>query len=105
MNILFICSRNQWRSRTAETIFKEGQRHNFRSAGTADNARIRVNEKLIKWADLVFVMEKHHKRRLEEKFEGMINDKKIVILDIADDYEYLDEELVEMLRISVGRFL
>jgi predicted protein tyrosine phosphatase len=57
MNILFVCSRNQWRSRTAETIFKDHQGHNVRSAGTEKDARVKVSEKLIHWADLIFVME------------------------------------------------
>jgi predicted protein tyrosine phosphatase len=105
MNVLFICSRNKWRSRTAETIFKHSQRHEFRSAGTENDARIKVNEKLINWADLIFVMEKRHKQRLQEKFEQLLNDKKIVILDIEDNYQYMDEELIDMLKISVNPYL
>jgi predicted protein tyrosine phosphatase len=105
MNILFICSRNQWRSRTAETIFQSNQDHNFRSAGTAHNARISVTEKLVNWADLIFVMEKRHKQVLHEKFEHVINEKKIVVLDIEDNYQYMDTELIETLRLSVTPYL
>ena len=105
MNILFVCSRNKWRSRTAETIFKGDQRHEFRSAGTENDARIKVNEKLITWADLIFVMEKRHKQRLEDKFDRQLNDKKIVILNIEDDYLYMDEELIETLKASVDPYL
>ena len=68
MNILFVCSRNKWRSRTAETIFKNNQKHNVKSAGTENDARIKVTEKLISWSDLIFVMEKKHRERLKEKF-------------------------------------
>jgi predicted protein tyrosine phosphatase len=101
MNILFICSKNRWRSRTAETIFKSDPTHEFRSAGTENDARIKVNEKLINWAGLIFVMEKRHKQRLREKFHSLLSDKKIVILDIEDNYQYMDEELIETLRTSV----
>lgn len=101
MNVLFVCSRNKWRSRTAETIFKDNQDHEFRSAGTENDARIKVNEKLINWADLIFVMEKRHKQRLQDKFQQLLNNKKIVILEIEDNYRYMDEELIEILKTSV----
>ena len=105
MNVLFVCSRNKWRSRTAETIFKADQSHEFRSAGTENDARIKVNEKLINWADLIFVMEKRHKQRLQDRFDQLLNDKKIVILDIEDNYQYMDEELIETLKTSVTPYL
>ena len=105
MNILFVCSRNKWRSRTAETIFRDQQNHNVRSAGTATDARIKVNEKLIHWSDLIFVMEKRHKQLLHEKFSHVLMEKKIVVLDIEDNYEYMDKELVEILKTSVSPYL
>jgi predicted protein tyrosine phosphatase len=105
MNILFVCSRNKWRSRTAETIFKNNQKHDIRSAGTSAEARIKLNDKLIHWADLIFAMEKRHKQLLQEKFSQAITGKKIVVLDIQDNYHYMDEELIEMLKASVGPYL
>jgi protein-tyrosine phosphatase len=105
MNVLFVCSRNKWRSRTAETVFKEDQTHKFRSAGTENDARIKINERLINWADLIFVMEKRHKQRLHDKFGDLLNGKKIIILDIEDRYHYMDEELVDTLKASVTPYL
>lgn len=105
MNILFICSRNKWRSRTAETIFKDNQKHNVKSAGTENEARVKVTEKLINWADLIFVMEKRHKQRLRDKFNTLIDDKEIITLDIKDDYKYMDTELIEILGNSVSPYL
>lgn len=105
MNILFVCSRNKWRSRTAEDIFKGDQRHSFRSAGTENDARIRVSEKLIQWADLILVMEKRHKHRLQEKFGSLLNNKRMEILDIEDNYQYMDEELIQSLKAVVDPFL
>ncbi len=58
MNILFVCSRNKWRSPTAEAIFKDRQGLNVKSAGTEPSARRRVTAKLIDWADTIFVMGK-----------------------------------------------
>jgi predicted protein tyrosine phosphatase len=105
MNVLFVCSRNKWRSRTAETIFRDNQAHEFRSCGTENDARIKVTEKLINWAEIIFVMEKRHKQRLHDKFDQLLNDKEIVILDIEDNYQYMDEELITTLKASVTLYL
>jgi len=105
MNILFVCSRNKWRSRTAETIFKNNQKHSVKSAGTENDARIKVTEKLISWSDLIFVMEKKHRERLKEKFGSLTDSKEIIILDIQDDYKYMDSELIEILETSVSPYL
>ncbi len=105
MNILFICSRNLWRSRTAETIFKDNKDHLVKSAGTATSARVRVSAKLIIWADIIFVMEKKHKQRLSENFPDEMQSKEVFVLDIADDYRYMDEALIEIIQTSVTPYL
>jgi len=99
LNLLFICSRNQCRSPTAETIFKNMSGIRVRSASTENGARIRVSEKMVLWADLIFVMEKKHKTRLVEKFPNATSSKEIIILDIPDEYQYMDSELVETLPL------
>lgn len=101
MKLLFICSRNQWRSRTAETIFKNEGNLSVKSAGTSKTARIRVNSHLIEWADLIFVMEDMHKKRLLEQFGASLQSKAIIVLDIPDEYPYMDEELIKELKDSV----
>lgn len=98
MNILFICSRNQWRSPTAEAIFKNHAVIKAKSAGTENAARIRVTEKLILWADIIYVMECKHKQRLHQRFEGALTGKNIQVLDIPDNYKYMDPELIEELK-------
>ena len=105
MNALFVCSKNKWRSRTAETIFMARQDVTVKSAGTENDARIKVTEKLIAWADIIFAMEKRHKQRLMEKFDHLLDGKTIVVLDIEDNYQYMDEELITMLRMSVTTYL
>ena len=105
MNVLFVCSRNKWRSRTAETIFKNNHDHIVKSAGTESEARIKVTEKLINWAELIFVMEKRHKQRLQERFQEALDHKRIIVLDIEDNYKYMDEELIETLKRSVTPYL
>ncbi len=104
MNLLFVCSRNQWRSPTAEKIFN-GQKHSAKSAGTEKSARIKINSKLITWADMIFVMEKRHKQRLIEQYSDLLTDKPVIILDIPDEYPYMDEELVISLKAAAEPYL
>ena len=104
MHLLFICSRNQWRSPTAERIF-HSDLHAARSAGTEPSARVRVTDKLIYWADLIFVMEKKHRQRLMDKFGDLLVDKTLIVLDIPDEYQFMDEELIEILQLSVQPYL
>ncbi|WP_214631078.1 low molecular weight protein tyrosine phosphatase family protein [Paenibacillus agaridevorans] len=105
MKILFICSRNKWRSLTAEKIFEIYDEYDVRSAGTEENARIKVNEGLIGWAEIIFVMEKKHVRRLKDKFLNKLMNKQLVCLDIPDDYKFMDEELIEILKSRVSEYI
>lgn len=105
MNTLFICSRNQWRSPTAETVFRRYPNVQARSAGTSPNARHTVSIDDIAWADKIFVMEQKHKSRLLAQFPRALQYKEMIVLDIPDDYRYMDEELIEILKESVVPYL
>ena len=104
MNVLFVCSRNEWRSPTAETIYKNHPSILARSAGTSPSARIKINQKHIDWAEVIFVMEKKHLQLIEQKF-GNSARQKTIILNIEDEYQYMDEELVEELKTKVAAYL
>jgi len=104
VNILFLCSRNKWRSRTAESIFKNNNLHQVKSAGTEPSAQIRVNQKLLDWADLIFVMEKKHRIRIKKKFNIKHKKENIINLEIPDDYQYMDPELIEILEASLAPY-
>lgn len=104
-NLLFICSKNQWRSPTAEGLFKNHPVHKARSAGTSDKARIKINAKLLQWADVVFVMERKHKQLLQQRFGEGINQKEVVVLDIEDNYQYNDPELIAYLTTALKPYL
>ena len=99
--LLFICSRNRWRSPTAEQIFDGVDNCSARSAGTEPGARVRVTAGHIGWADLIFVMEKKHLRRLREKFPDELAGKRIICLHIPDDFQFMQAELVELLEATV----
>jgi len=105
IKILFICSRNKWRSLTAEKIFDRYNGYEVRSAGTEEGARIRVTEGHIGWSDLIFVMEKKHTRRLKDKFPISLKNKQLICLDIPDDYQFMDEELIEILKSRVSEYI
>ncbi|WP_295649827.1 protein tyrosine phosphatase [uncultured Mucilaginibacter sp.] len=104
-NILFICSKNQWRSPTAELLFKNHPNHTARSAGTGDKARVKVNEKLLAWADVIFVMERKHRDMLKQRFTSTIAGKEMVVLDIEDHYQFNDPELVVILQVALAKYL
>lgn len=103
INVLFVCSKNKWRSRTAEMIYKNDSRLNVKSAGTEQGAKVKVDNKLINWAEVIFVMEKKHKDFLQRTFPSIVH-KKVTILDIVDDYKFMDEELIEMIKLCVENF-
>lgn len=105
VKVLFICSRNQWRSLTAEKIFDGVNGHQVRSAGTEHNARIKVTGGHVGWADIIFVMERKHIRRLQEKFGRAIRGKPVHCLDISDDYPLMDAELIDLLRARVSDYI
>ena len=71
MNVLFVCSKNQWRSPTAEKIFAEDYGIRTRSAGTSSSARHRINQRDLAWADIIMVMEERHiEDHPEKRFHG-----------------------------------
>ena len=104
-NILFVCSRNQWRSPTAEQVWRRHPALNVRSGGTSPSARHTVSDSDIGWADVVIVMEQKHKARLVAEFSQLLADKPVHVLDIPDEYKYMDPELVELLERSVSHLL
>lgn len=105
MNILFVCSANKLRSPTAEAVF-DGQ-HGIvaRSAGTNSDASRPVEPDLIEWADMIFVMEQYHATRIRRRFRAHLKDKRMICLDIPDDYDYMDPELVQLLHTKIDRLI
>lgn len=88
---------NQWRSPTGEAVFRRETGLNVRSAGTASQAKRTVSAKDLRWADVILVMEQKHKSRLQAQFRDEVRYKALHVLDIPDDYRFMDEELVDLL--------
>jgi predicted protein tyrosine phosphatase len=101
-NLLFICSKNQWRSPTAELLFKDHPLHNARSAGTSDKARVKVNQRLIDWADVIFFMERRHSDIVKQNFN--LSGQKLVVLDIEDNHRFGDKELIAILKLGLSEY-
>ena len=103
--LLFVCSQNLLRSPTAERIFTGREGLEVRSAGTSDDATHPLTEDLVEWADMIVVMERHHRNRLLRKFGSCARAKRIVVLEIPDEYEFMDETLIQLLKAKMARHL
>ena len=102
INTLFVCSRNKWRSPTAERVFRNDPRLSVRSCGFSPRSprQLRVDD--LKWADIIFVMETGHRARITGQFREALGGTPLHVLDIPDDYQFMDAELVNLLRDRVG---
>jgi predicted protein tyrosine phosphatase len=91
---------NKRRSATAEQLYRNDARLAVRSAGLRQEARRRVSEQDLEWAEVVFVMEREHKSTLRSRFSH-IELPPVEVLDVPDEYEYMDVHLQEMLRLTL----
>lgn len=103
--ILFLCSQNKLRSPTAEAIFADHPGIEVDSAGLNNDAEVRLSEEQVRWADLIVVMEKTHRDRLNRKFRSALAGKRIAVLNIPDDYDYMDPDLIALLKARCAAYL
>ncbi|MBO2591379.1 low molecular weight protein tyrosine phosphatase family protein [Shewanella algae] len=103
MNLLFVCSENRLRSPTGEEVFSAFEGIYAIGAGTNADAETVVSGDLIQWADFIFVMEKSHKIKVAKKFKELLKGKKLVCLDIPDNYQRMDPALVTLLKNKVAQ--
>ncbi|TWU44559.1 low molecular weight protein tyrosine phosphatase family protein [Rubripirellula reticaptiva] len=105
VNVLFICSKNRWRSPTAEKMYADHDLFRVRSAGTSRSANRVVRSGDLKWADVVIAMEPKHVSRLRADFPGETRYLDIHCADIPDDYRFMDPELQGLIADAVTRIL
>lgn len=102
MNILFVCSANKDRSKTAEDYFSEHYPNiSFDSAGTNKKIcnQLGINyicEQQLEEADVIYVMEQKHYKAIKEAFNTLYLSK-ITVLNIKDMYKYGSNELIKIL--------
>ena len=110
MNILFLCTANIQRSKTAEEIFRAANNnHQYKSAGLSAKYVEKANstlctEDMLQWADQIYVFEQQHTDRIQ-KHAGDVYLPKIINLNIPDDYQYFQRELVLLLLEKISRTL
>lgn len=104
-NLLFICSQNKLRSPTAQDVFADYPGICTDSAGLNNDAEVHLSDEQIEWADLILVMESTHRNRLNQKFKHALAGKRIAVLAIPDNYAYMEEALIELLKARCAPYL
>lgn len=97
--VLFVCSVGMLRSATAARIY--AKKYNTRAAGSDQvEALIPVTSELIAWADEIVFVNQYNRDEVDKTYEletiGL--QKKIVVLDIPDDYEHMHPELIKSFK-------
>ncbi len=103
--VLFVCSQNRLRSPTAEQVFSTRPDLEVASAGTNNDAETPLSAELVAWADVIFVMERAHRAKVQKRFRRALAGTRMVCLDIPDDYEFMDPALVRLLEAKLARHL
>ena len=101
--LLFLCGRGRQRSPTAEQVFGHFAGVETRSAGVSSDADEPLSAEDVAWADVIFVMERPQQAKLKRAFNTALRGKRVVCLNIADEYDYMDATLVGLLRQRVPR--
>jgi len=103
--VLFVCSQNKLRSPTAEQVFALHPDIQCASAGTNNDAENALTAELVVWAQVIVVMEKVHRAKVSKRFRRHLAGKRIVCLDIPDNYHFMQPELIGLLESRASRFL
>ncbi len=105
-SILFICSANKDRSKTAEDHFSTCYPDlSFNSAGTNKNICNRlgtnyITKEQLDTADIIFAMEQKHVDIINKIFSNNYFNK-IKVLHIKDVYKYGSKELIDILESKI----
>jgi predicted protein tyrosine phosphatase len=86
-------------------VWRKDSRVLARSAGTSPNARHTISVSDVHWADVILVMEEKHKSRIKSEFTSLLNHKPVHVLDIPDEYKFMDAELIDILEIAVASII
>jgi predicted protein tyrosine phosphatase len=99
--VLFLCQLNRSRSATAERLFCKRPDLDVCSAGTSEDALVRVNQRMLEWADAIFTMDPEQQRALERMFPRHPALDRLICLDIPDDFAFREPDLVRLLEERV----
>lgn len=99
--VLCVCSAGLLRSPTAAVVLaSEPFNYNTRAAGLVEEfALIPVDRVLLEWADEVVCMQPNQGRTLRERLDELGHQgKRVVCLNIEDNFEYRNPDLVSRIR-------
>ncbi|MFO1000740.1 MAG: hypothetical protein U0936_10395 [Planctomycetaceae bacterium] len=72
-----------------------------RSCGLSDSSPRKLRGADVEWADVIFVMENKHRTRIRESMSPSLGNTPVYVLDIPDDYQFMDPELIDLLQERV----
>lgn len=75
------------------------------TAGTNKDAENPLSHDFVEWADIIFVMERSHRTKVQSTYRAAMKDTRLVCLHIPDEYEFMDPRLVELLKAKVPQYL
>src|SRR3989338_8426025 len=101
MKVLFVCNKNENRSKTAEKLFK--LKFETKSAGLFNETPIEGKD--LKWADTIVVMEDKQREEIGKRFPKEYMKKRIISLGIEDVYSFDQPELKKKLEHKVAELL
>jgi len=103
MKILFVCACNLNRSPTFERVFRRlCPQHEVQSAGADYGYPNKLNQKLVDWADKIFVMDISQEMFIRKHFPDAMS--KVIIVGVSDQYDVDSEELVEIAEYWVNHY-
>jgi len=74
-------------------------------AGLSNDADEHVSPEHLEWADMVVVMERRHKRILQQRFAPLLRDVPVRVLDVPDRFGFMDPVLVDLVTPRLRRLL
>ena len=105
MNLLFVDDTAINRSETACHVFNKQSKHNAKFAGLDEDSFRVINDDMIRWSDIIFVMEHSNRMKIRQKYHQILAGRKIVCLCIPKEYGFMDKRLVNIFKNAVPQFL
>jgi predicted protein tyrosine phosphatase len=105
VNALFICGKARMRSPTGADLAASWPGVATDFAGLSNDADEKLNVEQIEWADVIFLMERRHLRRIRGLFPAALRSKRLVVLNIPDRFSYGDAELIEIFTARLKHHL
>jgi predicted protein tyrosine phosphatase len=99
VKVLFVCSMARLRSKTASDCLGYDSEY----AGLDSDADVKLSQSMLDSADVVVCMEGSHKTKMRKKFN--VDVCKVQVWGVPDDYEYMDDVLLCLLRGKAERLL